>query len=181
MAAEFFGQEGIGHVTMPADSELCFAAGIAAVSGTTINEAHAALRSSHLSKENGETSAMLTKKHVIIGDRAVFIHPLETPLEGTGTTTGIVERIFSQLDIQRPVAVLSLHERSDTSEFLHWTLVKGYWQEEGTTTSVEVMDPLQRETSRQDLDSFIHMIDRSLPLPGAYTYALNVARPDMPV
>ena len=189
---EFIGQTQpyIKHVAMPADSELCFAACVAAASGTALEEAQAGLLRAGLSQADGATNAPMSQTAVRVaneqGDRIVMVDPLETPWESSGETRIIMRRIFQQLQLRRPVAVLALHPREESEDFLHWTLLTGYVEDAGTTIQVGIMDPKASEITYEDPDSsggLEGLIDRSLPMPGAYAYALQtipILRPRAP-
>jgi hypothetical protein len=171
--AKFVGLPNIKHVAMPEGSDMCFAACVAAVSGECIDDAHEGLMASDVSQANGETAPPNFETAVRIGSKIVGITPIESPMEGVGETAGILERVYQELRLRNPVALLALHTREDDTKFPHWTLLAGLLEDADTITNVAVMDPKQAEMIYEEPVSLVRLVDDSLPLPGAYAYTLN--------
>jgi hypothetical protein len=176
MAIKFTGPEGLQHVKQPTDTELCFAAVVAAVVGTTVEAAHYAMVRGDISDPDGTTLAPFSAKQVPIDETGLLhIEPVQTPMEGAEDTAGAIELIERQLQARKAVALLALHQKLGGEDFYHWTLLAGLSEDETTkaVASIRVMNPLADRMTEEPIEDFTRFIDRSMPFPGVCAYVIE--------
>lgn len=176
MSLEFYGKTDIPHVKQPAGSELCFAAMVSAVTGSTIEEANDALIDADLLNEDGTTSPPMGAERLHLAGKAVTIEPIVTPFdENPGDSAQVLSKIQDSLTLGRPTALLFKKDVALPDH--HWVLFSSYAADGDEIISLRMMDSLRDNTISVTPRRVETMIDRSIDHLGVFACSFSIEAP----